>query len=102
MKLVYVVAWEYDTGGGFDWYHSEELADKYFEEEKINCEEFWEDHWEVRQFTCEFSPDLSNEEITEAIAANEEELYNAATKRWNADTTWEENKCKDQNTTTKI
>ena len=33
MKRVYVVAWEYEGGGGFDWYNTPEEADKAYETE---------------------------------------------------------------------
>ena len=43
MKTVYVVAWEYETGGGFDWYHTMEAANKGFKEEMKNCHGFKEE-----------------------------------------------------------
>jgi hypothetical protein len=39
-KVVHVVAWKYDGGAGFDWFHDAESADRAFEEEKKNTEQF--------------------------------------------------------------
>ena len=36
MKTVYVVVWEYDGGGGFDWYDKVEPANTAFAEELRN------------------------------------------------------------------
>ena len=34
MAKVYVVSWEYDSGGGFEWYHNESDARKALDKEK--------------------------------------------------------------------
>jgi hypothetical protein len=47
MKNVYVVAWSYDGGGGFDWYTNLEYAQKAFKEELLNesSPELSEENW---------------------------------------------------------
>ena len=51
MKPVYVVAWEYDGGGGFDWYHSESAQKEAFEREKENVREFSCAGWKAIKFS---------------------------------------------------
>jgi len=47
-KTVYIVAWEYEGGGGFDWYHTKEAADKAREAEKVNEAEL--EDWEAFRY----------------------------------------------------
>ena len=35
-KTVYVVSWDCETSGGFDWYYKEDLAKAAFEKEKTD------------------------------------------------------------------
>ena len=84
MKTVYVVAWEYDTGGGFDWYFTSEAADKEFEAEKINCLDanLALENWTAARynFDTELDPETQGDEITERIDSVCCELFEAATK----------------------
>lgn len=72
MKKVYVVSWEYDTGGGFDWYHTAEAADKMFEKEKINCNDInlRAENWTAFRFDVEVGEQATTDEITGAIDAD--------------------------------
>jgi hypothetical protein len=55
MKTVYVVGWEYDGGGGFDWYYTKEAADAEFENEKKNCNDklLMAENWTAFRFDVE-------------------------------------------------
>lgn len=64
---VYVNAWQYNTGAGFDWYRRPGDADKAFEEEKGNCEELAEEGWSAYRFDVAVPSVLSDEEITALI-----------------------------------
>ena len=77
MKTIYIVAWEYTTGGGFDWYHTAADADKAFEHEKIICDKSEPDLWTAFRLdfnTSETDPDL----ITKAIDLSLEDLLDQA------------------------
>lgn len=68
-KKVYVVAWEFDYGGGFDWYEEEAHAKEAFEEEKKNEHEFRSDRWKA--FLVEY---ITEKEMPDEITAEIEEL----------------------------
>ncbi len=55
MPKVFVVAWEYDTGGGFDWYYNAYAADVEFEVEKRNCHDpiLAKENWTAFRFDVE-------------------------------------------------
>lgn len=67
MREVYVHAWEYATGGGFDWYQKEEAARIAYEKDKEVTfdlrEEEYVSYFSVHQVPC----DLSAEDTTTAI-----------------------------------
>ncbi|MGI9295170.1 MAG: hypothetical protein ACR2PS_14420 [Pseudomonadales bacterium] len=42
---VYKVAWQLNTGGGFDWYLDQEGCTKAFEQELLNCDRFVDVEW---------------------------------------------------------
>ena len=46
-RTVYIVAWEYHWGGGFNWYADKTIAKKMYIEEKINEKIYKKDHWQV-------------------------------------------------------
>jgi len=73
MKRVYVVAWHYEGGAGFDWYLTPEAADKMFEEEKVNCREFKADDWEAYRFDFDAGDPLFPS-ITDEIDRDLDEL----------------------------
>lgn len=58
---VYVVAWEYNGGGGFNWYNNPKRADKAFEEEKRNANnpDFARDGWTAFRFDVKVKSDPS-------------------------------------------
>lgn len=41
----YVVAWEFNTGGGYNWYFSKRDADKAWEQEMQICKEMKAENW---------------------------------------------------------
>lgn len=51
---VWVVAWEYDGGGGFDWYYTQEAAKKARRAEQRNEREFRNERWKAILF--EYNP----------------------------------------------
>lgn len=73
MRRVFVVAWHYDGGAGFDWYVNAEAADKAFEEEKKNADEFKADEWEAYRFDFDAGDPLFDS-ITSEIDANIDNL----------------------------
>ncbi len=64
---VYVVAWEYDGGGGFDWYRAKTDTDVAFVEEQKNADELVDEHWTAVQFDFEVPEKMSAEDLTERI-----------------------------------
>jgi hypothetical protein len=82
MKTVHVVAWEFESGGGFDWYRTEEAADTYFEKEKVNCDHFHEDNWEAVQFSWVVGSGLTNEEVTEKLTPLVDAVFPFVEKRY--------------------
>lgn len=83
MQTVYVVAWSFDTGGGFDWYYTAASADRAFEEEKQNADspELAREGWTAYRFTVEVTGN-SPEEITDEIDAELLGLCDAAPVRY--------------------
>lgn len=47
---VHVVAWEYNGGGGFEWYRNSEYADTSFNQEKKNVVALAKDNWQAYRF----------------------------------------------------
>lgn len=82
MNKVYVVAWEYNTGGGFDWYHTPEDADKAFQAEKVNCldDNLADENWTAAmyEFLTELDPFIDSEDITTRIDSVCCELFDSA------------------------
>lgn len=76
-KTVYVVAWDCESSGGFDWYFKPEDADKAFEEEKKNADEFKANQWTAYRFDYEAKAE-DNDEITQEIDNDLIELCDAA------------------------
>ena len=66
-KTVYVVAWHYTGGAGFDWYAKREDADEAFKTERANCEELRDCLWTAYQFEMEVDASLMGEEVTSLI-----------------------------------
>ncbi len=50
-KKVYVVAWEYDGGGGFNCFLEKAHADIAFHHEKHNAEKFIKENWTAYRFS---------------------------------------------------
>lgn len=67
MRTVYVVAWQYNTGAGFDWYRSAADADAAFEKEKVNADELADESWCAYRFDFKAATHLSDERITDLI-----------------------------------
>jgi len=78
---VYVNAWQYNGGAGFDWYRLPGDADKAFEEEKDNCDEYKDEGWSAYRFDVVVSSKASDEEITQTIDAQLDELCVAAEQK---------------------
>jgi hypothetical protein len=80
MKTVYVHAFEYATsGGGFDWYHTAEAADKAFEEGYYGPDDA-EASADFR-FDVTFPADTPAEQITQEIDDNIFDYCASASKR---------------------
>jgi len=69
MKTVFVCAWEYASGGGFDWYHTAEARDKAFEKEKENCNDplLKKDNWTAFSFDVEIPEGMPDEDTASYI-----------------------------------
>jgi len=65
--IAFVCAWEYNTGGGFDWYRTFVAADKAFEKEKAVCKEFADVDWKAFRYNVKLDEGLTDEEITRQI-----------------------------------
>jgi len=76
VSTVYVVAWQYNTGGGFDWYRHAHDADYAYGQEKQNVELFKDSNWTAYRFTEVVS---SLDAATDEITAQLDELCKAAT-----------------------
>jgi len=66
MTKVYVVAWAYDTGGGFDWYHNTIDADSAYEKEKNNVSDskLAKENWSAFRFDIDVtSAETATDEI---------------------------------------
>jgi len=76
---VYCVGWEYEYGGGFDWFLTSVEADKAFENEKSTADHFATANWII----CRFDVDVSDAEHAVAeIDQQFPELFDAATIRY--------------------
>ena len=75
---VYVVAWSFENGGGFDWYFTADAASKAYAEEKENATGFKESSWVAYRFDFEVSPKSTNDEITNQIDQQLVELCESA------------------------
>jgi len=63
---VYINGWEFNYGGGFDWYFEKEIAELAFKKEKKNVKEFVKDKWTA--FLLEYdTKKIDSDEITEEI-----------------------------------
>ena len=71
MKTVYVNAWQYNTGAGFDWYKEPKDAEHAFELEKINADDLADENWTAYMFCKDV---VSYETATEEIDARLDEL----------------------------
>ncbi len=81
MPRVYVVAWHYDGGGGFDWYRHKEVADNKFEEEKAVCHELAHENWTAYRFDADVS---SYSNATDEIDAELDYYCDEAWRSYNA------------------
>ena len=70
---VFVVAWHYDGGAGFDWYYTAKDADEAFEEEKENVLTFSADKWEAYRFDF-LSECVAPDTVTREIDSNLDDL----------------------------
>lgn len=82
MKQIFVVAWEYETGGGYDWFNTLEAANTGYENELVNCEVFKEDNWKARQCIIVVPENMTNEEITDHIEANQDVIWQTSSERY--------------------
>ena len=80
---IYIVAWEYDTGGGFNWFYKKEAALTAFDDEKKNCNDWVEVNWQVAYFEYKSKSEIP-EEIDNEIEINLETLFNSATMKYKA------------------
>lgn len=78
---VYVVAWQYNTGAGFDWYRRPGDADTAYKEEEDNADELAEEGWSAYRFDVAVSAKLSDEQITEFIDGQLDELCQKAPQK---------------------
>jgi len=78
---VYVVAWQYNTGVGFDWYRRPGDADAAYEEEKGNADEMADEGWSAYRFDYVVSSKMSDEQITQLIDSELDDLYVKATEK---------------------
>ena len=79
---VYVVAWQYRGGGGFDWYKTGEAANRAFEDEKITCMANKDDPCDWTAYRFDFHRGtLTDDQTTDAIGERLDELCLAAF-RW--------------------
>ena len=62
---IYIVAWEYIGGGGFDWYWEKKIAKKMYQEEKRNEKEFKRTKWTA--YYREIDLTMFSDEITNMI-----------------------------------
>jgi len=88
MKTVHVVAWQHGNngvdhgdGGGFDWYHKPEQADKAFEEEKKTADELKADDYIAFRFDVEVVA-TDPDKITEEIDSKLIKLTDLPTTKW--------------------
>ena len=66
MKTVYVVAWEYDGGGGFNWYTQKNLAESAYLGEMENADSMPGSNWVAASYTITVA-DGDAEEMTAEI-----------------------------------
>lgn len=86
MKTVHVLAWEYDTGGGFDWFFTAEAADKAFSEEKSNCDDptLKRENWTAARYAVEVTadPTTNAQGVTDEIDGQCLHLFAAAARKY--------------------
>lgn len=80
---IYVVAWEYDNGGGFNWFYKKEAALTMFDNEKKNCNNWIDVNHQAAYFEYESKSEIP-EEINNEIDADLESLFNNATMKYKA------------------
>lgn len=73
---VYVVAWQYDGGAGFDWYWQASRAAQAFREELENVEKHRDEGWSAYRFNfdTDTNPHADATEITEEIRKDRQEI----------------------------
>ena len=82
MKTVYVVAWQYNTGAGFDWYRTPEAADKAYAEEQVNVRtpSLAAENWTAYRFDVVLPSDVRwGKPVTEYIDGQLDTLCQSAT-----------------------
>jgi hypothetical protein len=69
MKIAYVVGWQYDTGGGFDWYFNAKDQEKMYQKELENERDpsLAKENWKAFKFEFEYDESLTNDEVTDKI-----------------------------------
>lgn len=66
-STVHVVAWRYNGGGGFNWYHSEDAANRAYEKEKENTHELANSEWTAYRFDYQPVISQSDDDVTDEI-----------------------------------
>jgi hypothetical protein len=85
MTKVYVVAWRFNTGGGFDWYVYKADADAAWREERLNAESFASEGWKAYRFEYQTRLDVIYEdEITDEIGEQLDSLCDTSVVSYSA------------------
>lgn len=74
--------WEYESGGGFDWYESRTTATEAFEVEKKNCDELSTSEWKCVLVEYPVLDGKMGDEITDAINDDFCNLFDSASVRY--------------------
>jgi hypothetical protein len=82
---VFCVAWEYEGGGGFNWYFTEDAANNAYALEVANCKmpELKASGWTAARFTFE-TRETHPDKITQDIDHRLPELFDAAEVKYKA------------------
>lgn len=66
-RIVHVVAWEFDGGGGMWWYPDEADAQNAYRDELRNCAEFKENQWKATIFSARIPSSWKRDTVTTEI-----------------------------------
>jgi hypothetical protein len=67
---VFAVGWEFDGGGGFDWYYQKSAQKIALKTEQENVKAFKNENWIAFTFSADVPEDVDTERVTELIDAN--------------------------------